>query len=95
MNAASTLNEMLVDRVVKKVTSYLDKIEELEMKMSDIWDKHGVLLNEEARQSDTTKSDEYQLEVTSKLTSFRQAVSNKSEDNDASNQDIVDALSKG
>ena len=34
----TTLNDMMLDRVVKKVSSYLDKIEEIEMKMALVWD---------------------------------------------------------
>ena len=38
----ATLNEMMLDRVVKKVSYHLDKIEELEMKMAELWDAQKV-----------------------------------------------------
>ena len=91
----ATLNEMMLDRVVKKVTSYLDKIEEIELKMAELWDAHGVSFDDENRQADAVKSDKYQLEITSKLTNLKKSMADKADAGDASNQDIVDALAKG
>ena len=90
-----TLNDMMLDRVVKKVTMYLDKIEEIEMKMADLWDAQGVSFEDETRQADVVKSDKYQLEITSRLSDLKKSMADKLDPGDASNQDIVDALSKG
>ena len=91
----TTLNEMMLDRVVKKVSYHLDKIEDLEIKMAELWDAQKVPFEDEFRQTDAVNSDKYQLEITSKLSDLKKSLVDKSDSGDASNQDIVDALSKG
>ena len=92
---ANKLNELLLDRQINSVSRLLDKIEEIEMKMSTIYESYAVTLSDTARSEDLTKSIQYVQEVTSTLAGYRQAskptpVANKS----VRNQDLVDALAK-
>ena len=91
---AGTLNEMFYDREAVKINKYLDKIDEIEMQMSDIWDKYDVPLEATSRMNDVKKSDELQLEVTSKLTSYRESLKGPPEAANVSTKEIVEAMSK-
>ena len=93
---AGTLNKMLLEREVKKITAYLDKIEELEGEMSDIWDRHKIALDDADRAQSADASDAYFLDVTTQLTNLEQELVPKPVDmhNDVSNKDLVEAIAK-
>ena len=94
---AGTLNQLLYDREVAKITKYLDKIDDLEMEMSTVWDKHDISLEATSRKDDAAKSDDYQLEVTSKLTFYQESLKPTpvtQNDAEVSSKDILAALAQ-
>ena len=96
---ANALNEMLLERSVKKITAYLDKIEDIETEMSGIWDKHSVPPENADRLADETAANKYQLEITTKLTNFRTALQPApvvpvAPNDVVSNKELVEAIVK-
>ena len=93
---ADTLDELLVKKQVTQVSNYLDKIEEIEQKMSEVWDKHSVSLEETARSEDTRNSVQHQMEVNAKLSFYEKAVMPSASGGAGvpagSNKDLVDAI---
>ena len=71
---ANSLDELSVNKQVTQVTNYLNKIEEIEQKMSDIWDRHSVDLEESSRSTDVLESVKHQQAVNLKLSQYEKAV---------------------
>ena len=71
---AGSLDELLVNKQVTQVTNYLNKIEEIEQKMSDIWDKHSIELEDSGRSTDVLESVKHQQSVNLKLSQYEKAV---------------------
>ena len=71
---AGTLDELLVKKQVAQVSNYLDKIEDIELKMSEIWDRHSVGLDDTSRSDDVINSVKHQQDVSVKLSLYEKAV---------------------
>ena len=77
------------------MTNYLNKIEEIDQKLSEAWDKHEIALDDVDRALDVLNSVKHQQDVSVKLSVYEKAVmSSTLAAQNASNKELVSALTQ-
>lgn len=89
------LNEPFLQKQVTTVTKFLDKIEEIEMQMAEVYEKYSVKLEDAKRKDDIEKSVKHQQDVTTKLAEYELALAQAAKaalKPDGANTDLVEAM---
>ena len=92
---AGTLEELFVKKQAAQVTNYLNKIEEIDQKLSEAWDNHEIALDDADRALDVLNSVKHQQDTSVKLSVYEKAVmSSTLAAQNASNKELVSALTQ-
>ena len=83
LHAEGSLTDIMYKKEATAVNNYLDKIEDLELKMSCIWDNYTVSIDDSTRSEDMTKSVEHHQSVNSQLSVFEAAVAKSAASSEA------------